>query len=140
MGKIFPRKYQFIDKLAVFSVLAVFLTSGVLMASFQKLWARKNIKIYDITGIVPAAAARFIQSKTPRLMKGENIGAFWWKKFYEAQILKLPTGRGGRCDALFVKSILDHMFAKVHWRNDQSYFHDNRNYFSHFQKIFKKKL
>jgi len=35
MGKIFPRKYQFIDKLAVFSVLVVFLTSGVLMASLK---------------------------------------------------------------------------------------------------------
>lgn len=118
--------------------LVVFHTSG-LMVNFQNYEPGKNVKICNFTDIVPAAA-RFIQSKTPRLMKGENIGAFWWKKFYEAQILKLPTGRGGRCDALFVKSILDHMFAKVHWRNDQNYFHDNRNYFSHFQKIKEKKL
>ena len=43
-------------------------------------------------------------------------------------------------DVLFVRLILDHTFVNVYWRNNQSYFHDNGNYFSNFQKIKEKKL
>ena len=69
------------------------------MANFQKYEPGKNIKICSFTGIVPAAA-RFIQSKTPRLMKGENIGAFLrWKKIMKHKYLKTSnwTGAGVRC-------------------------------------------
>ena len=147
MGKIFPRKcfwfprkYQFIDKLAVFSVLAVFLTSGVLMASFQKLWARKNIKIYDITGIVPVAADHFPPIKNAPAERRNCRGVLMEKILWSANIWSPPTGRVWEVRCLVCMIIVDHMFGNVYWRNSQSYCCDNRNYFSHFQKIKEKKL
>ena len=140
MGKIFPRKYQFIEKFAIFSVPEVFHTSGF-NGKFLKIMSqgkRKNLQFYRYSSrrcpFYPIKNAPFDERR-----KYRDVFAME-KKLWSTNIWKPPTGRGGRCDALFVKSILDHMFAKVHWRNDQSYFHDNRNYFSHFQKIKEKKL
>lgn len=77
MNEVFlPMKLIVCNKITGFKVfLVVFLLAG-LMVNFQNYEPGKNVKTCDITSIVPVAAARFIQSKTPRLMKGENIGAF----------------------------------------------------------------
>lgn len=126
-------------ELSAHKIFLVFFLLAGLMVDFQTYEPGKNVKICNFTDIVPAAA-RFIQSKTPRLMKGENIGAFWWKKFYEAQILKLPTGRVWETRCLVYMLIVDRVFGNVYWRIIQSYFCDNRDYFPHFQKIKEKKL
>ena len=146
MGKIFPwmriffpmrlitcnKNYRFLRFLVVFH------TSG-LMVNFQNYEPGKNVKICNFTDIVPAAA-RSSNQKRP-CWKEKIVGAFWWKKFYEARIFEVLQPDGcGRYDVLFVKSILDHVFENVYWRNHQSYFRYNSNYFPYFQKIIQKKL
>ena len=71
----------------------------------------------------------------------QNLSGRFDGKNYEARFIEdLPTGRVREARCLVYMLIVDHVFGNVHWRNDQSYFHDNRNYFSHFQKIKEKKL
>ena len=146
MGKIFPWikiffpwkliTGNFYYRLLRFS--GVFHTSGVLKCQISKNYEPgKNIKTYDITDIVPAATDHFPNQKRPEERK---CGAFWWKKFYEAQILKLPTGRVWEARCLVYMLIVDRVFGNVYWRIIQSYFCDNKNYFPHFQKIKEKKL
>ena len=63
------------------------------------------------------------------------------EKIYEAHFIEdLPTGRVREMRCLVYMLIVDHVFGNVYRRNRQSYFHDNYNYFSHFQKIKEKKL
>ena len=69
------------------------------------------------------------------------MGRFDGKKIMKHKIFEnLQLDGCGRYDVLFVKSILDHVFENVYWRNHQSYFRDNSNYFPYFQKIIQKKL
>lgn len=68
------------------------------------------------------------------------MGRFDEKK-YEARFIEdLPTGRVREARCLVYVLILDHVFENVYWRNHQSYFRDNSNYFPYFQKIIQKKL
>lgn len=62
------------------------------------------------------------------------------KNIWSTNIWKPPTGQCGRYDVLFVRSILDHTFANVYWRNNQSYFRDNWNYFFCFSENNPKKV
>ncbi len=62
------------------------------------------------------------------------------KNIWSTNIWKPPTGQCGRYDVLFVRSILDHTFANVYWRNNQSYFRDNWNYFFCFSENNSKKV
>ena len=116
-----------------FSILAGF------NGRFENYEPGKNIKIYDITGIVPAATDYSLQIKNaPK--KGESVGRFDGKN-YEARFIEdLPTGRVREARCLVYMLIVDHVFGNVHRRNHQSYFRDNSNYFSYFQKIIQKKL
>ena len=57
---LFPTKIPVYREIRGFGVLVVFLTSGVLKWQVSKKYEPgKNIKICDITGIVPAATDHF---------------------------------------------------------------------------------
>lgn len=102
MGKIFPRKYQFIDKLAVFSVLVVFLTSGVLMASLKIMSQKKckNLRHYRYSSrrrcpFHPIKNAPFDERRKYR-------GVLMEKKIMKHNLLKPSnwTGAGGTMSCL----------------------------------------
>ena len=70
------------------------------MVNFQNYEPEENVKICNFTDIVPAAA-RFIQSKTPR--RKEKVWGVLMEKNYEARIFEVlqPDGVGGAMSCLY---------------------------------------